>query len=423
MKTQHKIPRIVIIGCGFGGLTLAKELSKLKVEILLLDKHNYHTFQPLLYQVATGGLEADNIAHPVRKIFRKMNKVFFRMAEVISVNEPEKTLKTTLGDLSYDYLVLAMGSTNNYFNFEPVKDQLLPLKSLTDAFNIRSQIMQNLERSLIIENPQEQEEAVNVAIIGGGPAGLELAGAIAEMKKYVLPRDFPELDLSRMHIYLLEAYPRLLSVMSDEASKHAFRYLENLGIIIKTSAQAKSYDGSQLILENGESIKTDTVIWTAGVKPVLISGIKQDGYLAGKRIEVDSFNRLVGSKDIYAIGDVAATLSESHPKGLPMLAPVAIQQARHLAKNFKLLLSGNTLLPFTYKDKGVMATIGRKRAVVDLPKWKFQGLFAWFVWMFIHLMSLIGFRNRLRTLIDWSGSYFNYDKPLGIIIPEFKRVD
>ena len=423
MKTQNKIPRFVIVGCGFGGLTLAKELSKLKVEILLVDKHNYHTFQPLLYQVATGGLEADNIAHPVRKIFRKMKNVFFRMAEVISVDEKEKILRTSMGDLSYDYLVLAMGSTSNYFNFEPVKDHLLTLKSLTDAFNIRSHIMQNLERSLLIENALEQEEAINVAIIGGGPAGLELAGAIAEMKKYVLPRDFPELNLSRMHIYLFEASPRLLSVMSDEASDHAFRYLENLGIIIKTSTGVKSYDGSQLILENGDLIKADTAIWTAGVKPVMISGIEQEGYLAGKRLQVDAFNRLLGSNNIYAIGDIAALSSDSHPKGLPMLAPVAIQQARHLAKNFKLLLSGEPLLPFVYQDKGVMATIGRKRAVVDLPKWKFQGLFAWFVWMFIHIMSLIGFRNKLSTLIDWSGSYFNYDKPLGIIIPVFKRVD
>ena len=345
------------------------------------------------------------------------------MAEVKEVREKEKIVKTSIGDISYDYLVLAVGSTTNYFNFEPVKEKLLTLKSLTDAFNIRSQVMQNLERSLAIRNPLEQQEAVNVAIIGGGPAGLELAGAIAEMKKYVLPQDFPELDLSTMHIYLLEAYPRLLSVMSDEASKHAYRYLENLGVIIKTSAQAKSYDGSKLILGNGESIITDTVIWTAGVKPVLIPGIDQEDYIAGKRIVVDEFNRLVGSEEIYAIGDVAASNSESHPRGLPMLAPVAIQQARHLAKNFQRLLQGDTPLPFIYKDKGVMATIGRKRAVVDLPKWKFQGLFAWFVWMFIHLMSLIGFRNRLRTFIDWSGSYFNYDKPLGIIMPAIKKVD
>jgi NADH:ubiquinone reductase (H+-translocating) len=423
MKAANKTPRIVILGCGFGGLTLAKKLSKLKVEILVVDKHNYHTFQPLLYQVATGGLEADNIVYPVRKIFRKMNNVFFRMAEVISVDEKEKMVRTSIGNLSYDYLVLAMGSTNNYFDFEPVKDQLLTLKSLTDAYNIRSQLMQNLERALIIENPQKQEEAINVAIIGGGPAGLELAGAIAEMKKYVLPRDFPELNLSRMHIYLFEAAPRLLSGMSNKAANHAYKYLEKLGIIIKTSALVKNYDGSLLILENGESIKADTAIWTAGVKPVMIAGIEQDGYLSGKRLQVDEFNRLAGSHHIFAIGDLAAHGSESHPKGLPMLAPVAIQQAKHLAKNFKLLLSGKSLVPFVYKDKGVMATIGRKRAVVDLPKWKFQGLFAWFVWMFVHIMSLIGFRNKLRTLIDWSGSYFNYEKPLGIIIPEFKKVD
>ena len=423
MKAKNRNPRIVIVGCGFGGLTLAKELGRCNVEILLLDKHNYHTFQPLLYQVATGGLEADNVVYPIRKIFRRMNKVFFRMAEVISIDETKEMVHTSIGNLSYDYLVLAMGSTNNYFDFEPVKDRLLTLKSLTDAFNIRSQIMQNLERSLIIENPQEQEETINVAIIGGGPAGLELAGAIAEMKKYVLPRDFPELDLSRMHIYLFEASPQLLSVMSKEASDHAYRYLENMGIFIKTSTRVKGYDGSQLILENGDSIRADTVIWTAGVKPVMISGIEQNAYLNGKRIEVDVFNRLIGSNHIFAIGDVAACGSESHPKGLPMLAPVAIQQAVHLSKNFRLLFSGKPLVPFIYKDKGVMATIGRKRAVVDLPKWKFQGLFAWFVWMFIHVMSLIGFRNKLRTLIDWSGSYFNYDKPLGIIIPEFKKVD
>jgi len=423
MKARNRDPRIIIVGCGFGGLTLAKELSRYNVEILLLDKHNYHTFQPLLYQVATGGLEADNIVYPVRKIFRKKQRVFFRMAEVISINETEDMVHTTIGNLSYDYLVLAMGSTNNYFDFEPVKDRLLTLKSLTDAFNIRSQIMQNLERALIIENPQELEETINVAIIGGGPAGLELAGAIAEMKRYVLPKDFPELDLSRMHIYLYEASPRLLSVMSGEASDHAYRYLENLGIIIKTSTRVKSYDGSQLLLENGDNIRADTVIWTAGVKPVFISGIEQEGYSAGRRLQVDSYNRLIGSNHIFAIGDVAACSSESHPKGLPMLAPVAIQQAIHLSMNFRRLFSGKHLVPFSYKDKGVMATIGRKRAVVDLPKWKFQGLFAWFVWMFIHLMSLVGFRNKLRTLLDWSGSYFNYDKPLGIIIPEFKNTD
>jgi len=415
--------KIVIVGCGFGGLTLAKKLSKLNVHILLIDKNNYHTFQPLLYQVATGGLEAENIAYPIRKIFRRYKNVFFRMAEVFSVNEAEKKVITNIGSITYDYLVLAIGSTNNYFNFEKVKNKILPLKSLTDAFNIRSFIMQNLERSLLVKNVEDQEEVVNVAVIGGGPAGIEVAGAIAEMKKYVLPLDFPELNLSRMHIFLFEAAPRLLSVMSDEASKHAFKYLKDLGVIIKISTHVKDYDGSQLFLEDGKSFRTDTVIWTAGVKPVKISGLKQTSFLPGDRLKIDEYNRLIDSSNIFALGDVAACISEGYPRGLPMLAPVAMQQAKHLANNFKLLLSENPLIPFIYKNKGVMATIGRKRAVVDLPRWRFQGIFAWFVWMFVHIMSLIGFRNKMMTLIDWSISYFNYDKPLGIIIPTLKKSD
>lgn len=415
--------KIVIIGCGFGGLTLAKKLSKQKVEILLIDKNNYHTFQPLLYQVATGGLEAENIAYPVRKIFRNHKNVIFRMAEVFSVNEETNTIATNIGEISYDYLVIASGTTNNFFNFEKVKDKILPLKTLIGAFNIRSYFMQNLERSLLAKNAEDQAEIINVAVIGGGPAGIEVAGAIAEMKKYVLPLDFPELDLSRMKIVLFEASDRLLAVMSDTASKHAFKYLEKMGINLKLSTQVKDYDGKQLILGDGSTFKTDTVIWTAGVKPVKLSGLKETQYHPGNRLKVDEFNKLSESKTIFAIGDVAAYTSEEHPKGLPMLAPVAIQQAKLLADNFRLLWAGKEMVPFTYKNKGVMATIGRKRAVVDFPKWKFQGLFAWFVWMFIHIMSLIGFRNRIVTLINWSLSYFNYDKPLGIIIPLFKRND
>ncbi len=415
--------KIVIAGCGFGGITLAKKLCKLKVNITIIDKNNYHTFQPLLYQVATGGLEAENIAYPVRKIFRRRKNVIFRMAELISVNEKEKKVVTSSGNISYDYLVLAIGSTNNYFNFETVKNKLLPLKSLTDALNLRSLLMQNLERSLTIVNSEEQEEAVNVAIIGGGPAGLEVAGAIAEMKKYVLPMDFPELDLDRMHLYLFEASTRLLAGMSDKASENAYKYLEKTGVIIKTATRVKSFDGKQLLLEDGESFRTDTVIWTAGVKPVKISGLKKTSYLNTGRLCVDEYNRVSDSNSIFALGDVAACVTDEHLKGLPMLAPVAIQQAKHLAENFKLLLSEKTMKPFVFKNKGVMATIGRKRAVVDLPKWKFHGFFAWLVWMFVHIISLIGFRNRILTLIEWSGSYFNYDKPLGIILPPVKKPD
>jgi NADH:quinone reductase (non-electrogenic) len=415
--------KIVIVGCGFGGLTLAKKLSKLDVKIVLIDKNNYHTFQPLLYQVATGGLEAENIVYPVRKIFRKYKNVFFRMAEVKAVNDEEKKIITNIGDITYDYLVLSAGSTNNFFNFEPVKDKILPLKTLTDAFNLRSFIMFNLERSLNIENAQEQEDLINIAIIGGGPAGLELAGSIAEMKKSVLPLDFPELDLSRMHICLFEAAPHLLNVMSEEASEHAYKYLDKMGVIIKLSTKVKSFNGKQLMLENGDTFMTETVIWTAGVKATRISGLMEESYLPNGRLHVNEYNRLLKSQNIFALGDIAANPDPENLNGLPMLAPVAIQQADQLALNFKNLLTGKKLIPFKYKNKGLMATIGRKRAVVDLPNWKFQGLIAWLVWMFVHIMSLIGFRSKILTFIEWSLSYFNYDKPLGIIIPSFKNKD
>ena len=302
MMSENKKPRIVIIGCGFGGLTLAKKLSKQNVDIILIDKNNYHTFQPLLYQVATGGLEAENVVYPVRRIFRKYKNVCFRMADVRSVNDSGKRVSTNIGDIAYDYLVLAIGSNNNYFNFEPVKDKILPLKTLTDAFNLRSFIMQNLERSLFIQNSKEQEEVINVAIIGGGPAGLELAGSIAEMKKFVLPLDFPELDLSRMHIYLFEASPRLLNGMSEKASTYAFRYLENLGINIKLSTRVKNYNGKQLILEDGETFMTDTVLWTAGVKAASILGLEPNNYLPNGRIRINEYNKLIRSNTIFAIG-------------------------------------------------------------------------------------------------------------------------
>lgn len=418
---QKKRDRLVIIGCGFGGLALAKKLSMLPLEILVIDKNNFHTFQPLLYQVATGGLEAENIVYPVRKIFRKHPRIFFRMAEVTSVRVEEKLVTTTIGEIAFDYLVMAQGSTDNYLSFEPDKHLFFPLKSLSDALNLRSKIMQNLERSLVTRNYQEREEAVNIAIVGAGPTGLELAGAIAEMKKYVLPLDFPELDLSIMHIYLFEAAPRILGSMSESASAHALDYLVRLGVELKTETRVTGYDGHQLLFESGESILTSTVIWTAGVKAMEIKGFPGTSYLKNGRLKVDEFNRVLNCRDIFAIGDAAAHASDSFPKGMPMLAPVAIQQAKQLAGNIGRLIQGKPMVPFAFRDKGVMATIGRKRAVADLRSWKLHGLFAWLIWMFIHIMSLIGFKNKLLTFIQWSGSYFSYDKPLGIIIPTTKR--
>jgi NADH dehydrogenase len=343
------------------------------------------------------------------------------MAEIFNVDPENKILKTSMGDIVYNYLVIATGCTTNYYNFEPVKNKLLTLKSITDALDIRSFIMQNLEEASVVGDPLKQESLINIAIVGGGPAGIEIAGTLAEMKKYVLPKDFPELDLNRMHLYLFEAAPELLSVMSDEASEASLQYLQKMGINIHLNAKVKSYDGFKIILEDGSEFQTNTVLWTAGVKGESFQGLPSDCVLPGNRLSVNQFNQVKGFTDIFAIGDIAACISDANPKGLPMLAPVAIQQARQLALNIGLLIRKKSLVLFHFHNKGIMATVGKKRAVVDLPKWKFQGHFAWFVWMFVHIMSLVGFRNKLITFIDWSMNYFSYDRPLGLIIRPFKK--
>ena len=416
----HQYNKVIIIGAGFGGIALAKALHKKPYEVLLLDKNNYHTFQPLLYQVATGGLEPDSIAYPVRRILRGFKNVHFQMAEVLTIELNTQIVKTTVGTFNYDFLVIATGSTNNFFNFNPVSDFLLPLKSMANALNIRSFIMQNFEQIIAADDSDEQTELMNIAIIGGGPAGIEMAGALAEMKHYVLPKDFPQIDFNNMTISLFEAAPKLLSNMSNAASKNALKYLQKLGIDVKLDSRVKDYDSHTVLLEDGSKFQTNTVIWTAGVKANLINGIPNEVLLAG-RIAVNEFNQVKGFENIFAIGDVAACVDKDNPKGLPMLAPVAMQQADLLAKNMVRLAKDKDLKPFKYVDKGVMATVGRNKAVVDLPKWKFSGPFAWFIWMFVHIMSLVGFRNKIVTLIGWVTSYFSYDRPLGLIIRPYQR--
>ncbi len=411
----------MIIGAGFGGIELAKALRKMPFEVMLIDQNNYHNFQPLMYQVATGGLEPGSIAYPVRRIFRSYKNITFRMAEVLEVDLTGNQLQTSIGAISFDYLVIATGSQNNFFNFEPVKDKLLTLKSIPDALNMRSFLFQNLEKAMANRGEETLEEIINVAIVGGGPAGLELAGALAEMKRYVLPKDFPELDLSKMNINLYEAAPELLGAMSDQASAKSLEYLQKLGVNVFLNAMVKSYDKGQVTLADGTTFLTDTVIWTAGVKGAPIKGLPADAIIGGNRISVDEFNQVLGAGNCFAIGDVAAHVSADDPKGLPMLAPVAQQQGKHLAKNLLKHLHKEPLIPFEYKNKGVMATIGRKKAVVDLPHYKFQGGFAWIVWMFIHIFSLVGFRNKAVAFIDWLTNYFSYDRPLGLIIRPFNR--
>lgn len=420
MKNKN-IPKIIIVGAGFGGITIAKSLKDKPVEVLLIDQHNYHNFQPLMYQIATGGLEPDSIACPVRRILRNQKNISFRMAKVESIDTENKKLHSDIGDIFYDYLVIATGSTTNFFNFEPVKDKLLTLKSIPDALNMRSYIYQNLEKALAHQADGSIDSLMNVAIVGGGPAGIELAGALSEMKHYVLPKDFPDLNFSKMEIHLYEMAPELLSAMSEEASNKTLEYLQKLGIHVFLNAKVESYDGGILKVVDGDDFLTDTVIWTAGVKAATIEGLPKDSIMKGGRILVDTYNAVKGTDNIFAIGDVAACVTDENPKGLPMLVPVAQQQAKLLKKNILNHIENKPLEPFKYHNRGVMATIGRNKAVVDLPIWKFQGTFAWFVWMLVHIMSLVGFRNKVGAFIDWTANYFTYDKPLGLIIRPYKR--
>ncbi|SFR32233.1 NADH dehydrogenase [Robiginitalea myxolifaciens] len=415
------LPRIVIVGAGFGGIELAKALKYTKAQIILVDRNNYHNFQPLMYQVATGGMEPDSIAYPVRRIFRMQHNLTFRMAEVTLADWERSKLHTTIGTIPYDYLVIATGSTTNYFNFEPQKDELLTLKSVPDALNIRSYLYQNLEKALADYSGESLEEIMNVAVVGGGPAGIELAGALAEMKKHVIPKDFPDLDTSRMSINLYQSGDRVLNAMSEAASANALKYLRELGVNVHLNSRVSAYENDCVMLEDGSCFPTDTVLWTAGVCAAPIKGLPKEAYVGGNRLQVDAINRVEGTKEVFAIGDVAACITEDNPRGLPMLAPVAQQQGKHLAKNLNRLLRKKETRPFTYRDKGVMATVGRAKAVADLPFVKLRGSFAWFIWMGVHVFSLVGFRNKLSALYQWAFNYVSYDRPLGLIIRPYRR--
>ena len=412
-------PHVVIVGGGFAGLKLTKALRGADCDVTLVDRHNYHTFQPLLYQVATGGLEADSIAYPLRKVFRRARNVYVRWAEVESVDTATRTLRTSLHDIRYDYLVLATGSAPKYFNFEPVKDRLLTLKTVPDALNLRSYILQNFEKAVAERNPSYYDELVNVAIVGGGPTGLELAGAIGEMRKYILPLDYPELDVARMRIVLFQSGPQLLAGMSDHASRKSLDYVRELGVEVRLGDRVTAYDGDTLRTQQGFELRTDTLIWTAGVQAHYPAGLPAESTATG-RIRVDEYARVAGTERVFAVGDCAEMVTPDFPQGHPMLAPVAQQQGQLLARNLRRLLAGEPLRAFRYRDKGTMATVGRNRAVVDLPKFSFAGFFAWVTWMLVHVMLLVGFRNKLAALSDWVINYLTYDSPMRLIIRPFR---
>uniref|UniRef100_UPI004049B890 NAD(P)/FAD-dependent oxidoreductase n=1 Tax=Gelidibacter sp. TaxID=2018083 RepID=UPI004049B890 len=420
---KNSFPRIVIVGGGFAGIALAKELSKQELQVVLLDKHNYHTFQPLLYQVSTGGLEPDSIAYPIRKILKDFPNFYFRLAEVQEINTEKNKVLTNIGELKFDYLVIASGSATNYFGNASIEANSMAMKTIPQSLNLRSLILENFEEALLTSDLNERNSLMNFVIVGAGPTGVELAGALAEIKKGILPKDYPDLDTRLAQINLIQSGDRILKEMSEKASKKAEDFLENLGVHVWKNVRVTGYDGKIVTTTTDLTFETATMVWAAGVKGATIKGLDAEPFVSkGNRILVNEFNQVKGFEHIFAIGDVAQAESEAFPFGYPMMAQPAMQQGKQLGENIvRQLIDQKPMKPFVYKDKGSMATIGRNKAVVDLKRFKFQGVFAWFVWMFVHLFFLIGFRNRMVVFVNWVYNYIRFDREARLIIRPFKK--
>jgi NADH dehydrogenase, FAD-containing subunit len=416
---------VVIIGGGFGGLKIARSLNNEPgFNVILIDKYNYHQFQPLFYQVATAGLDASNISFPLRKVFHRSKNIHFRMAEVKSISSEENKVITDIGEFVYDILVIASGADTNFFGNQQLKDNAFPMKSTVEALRIRHRLIQNFEDALNTTEPAELQRLMTVVIVGGGPTGVEMSGAIADLRRFVLPKDYPELDFSMMKIFLLEGSPKTLGTMSEKSSHDSHAYLERLGVIVITGTVVKSYDGRTVAMQNGETIEAAMVIWSAGVKGNVPVGIHTDLIVKGNRIKVDRMNKVQNMANVYAIGDVAFMETEIYPHGHPQVASVAIQQGALLASNLKKIKKKvDPLEEFEYHDKGTMATVGRNLAVVDIPKPRlhFKGFFAWVIWMTLHLALLLGVKNKLAVFSNWIYNYITYDQNLRLIFKEFYR--
>lgn len=415
--------KVLIAGAGFAGLKVARTLNNKKgVEVVLLDRFNYHQFQPLFYQVSTADLDASNISFPLRKMFHKSKNVRIRLAEILSINSDQHFVETSTGPVDYDILVLATGADTNFFGNRNLMEHALPMKSTVEALRIRHHLIQNFEDALLESDSQQLKKLMTVVIVGGGPTGVELSGAIAEMKKDVLPCDYPDLNFSQMEVILLEGSEKTLATMSAKSSAESRQYLEKLGVKVRTGTVVKDYDGETILLNDGSTIPAATVIWAAGIKGNVPQGIDKSLVVRGNRVKVDRYNRVEGMSNVYALGDVAYMETELYPNGHPQVANVAISQAKNLAGNLlKILERHEGLVTYEYHDKGSMATVGRNLAVADIPKPKlhFKGFFAWFIWMALHLFLLVGVKNRIQVFINWIYNYITSDQSLRLIFKEF----
>ncbi len=408
--------RIVILGAGFAGLRIARLLARYEhFQILIIDRNNYHQFQPLLYQVATAGLEPSNISFPIRKIFQRKGNVFFRVANIEGFDSEKRLVITDRGKFSYDKLIIALGLVTNYFGNKEIELEAIGLKSVSEALFVRNQMLKNYENALVLADERERESALNIAIVGGGPTGVELAGAMAELRNKILPNEYPELDFSKMNIFLIEASGRLLGSMSQFSSERAERYLRKLGVNIELNTRVITYNGSEIITSTG-NLSCLNVVWAAGMKGAVLPGIPAQSQRVSGRVVVDEYHRVMALTDVYIIGDLACVNSSDYPEGHPQVAPAAIQQAENLAANLHREWRGKRPRKFRYRDKGTMATVGRNLAIVELPVIRFGGFPAWIIWMAVHLMSILGIKNRFFVFINWLTNYFSYNLSLRLIL-------
>ena len=416
-RNQKK--RVVIVGGGLGGLRLAEDLYGADMQVVLIDKNNFHQFPPLIYQIASAGIDPSSISFPFRQIFRKRKDFFFRMAEARMVDTEKKILQTSIGKIDYDYLVLAAGATTNFFGNKNIEDWAMPMKTVPEAMGLRNALLSNLERALTCATEEERQELLNIVIVGGGATGVEIAGALSEMKRYVIPYDYPDMDSSLMHIYLIEAGDRLLAGMSQDSSKKAYDFLKGMGVDIQFGKMVTDYRDHKVIMKDGSEIPTRTFLWVSGIRANAMPGIDESHQGRGFRFKVDRYNRIDGLDGVFAIGDQCLqTTDEAYPNGHPQVAQVAIQQAKNLAKNLKLINDGkdeSVLTPFKYNNLGSMATIGRNKAVVEIGKLRSQGFFAWILWLVVHLRSILGVKNKMMVLLNWLWKYVSYNDSIRMI--------